>query len=134
MATVDVCQIILNLLKGAGVNAFPALPANPVRPIVQVEEAGGPPSRDANGHLNKQDFQIDVWGNSKKEAQQTMAQVRDLIIQSRNYIDPPGTGNPGGVIVGARVNMPSYSKDPDLPVGNRPGPRYVMVASVTAHA
>lgn len=127
MATVDVCQIVLNLLKANGINAYPALPDKTARPVVQIEEAGGAPSRDANGRLNKQDLQIDVWGNSKKEAWNTMAQVRDLLIESRNHIAD------GQVLVGARVSMPSYLKDPDFPVGNRPGPRYVTVATVTAH-
>lgn len=134
--TVDVCQLVLNILKGAGINAWPALPEeskNPatnklVRPIVQVEEAGGAPNRDAN-RLNKQDLQIDIWGNSKKEAWNTMAQVRDLLIASRNLVADDGV-----VLVGAKVNLPSYLKDPSFPVGSRPGPRYVMVATVTAHA
>lgn len=125
--TVDVCQIVLNLLKAEGVNAYPALPERPVRPVVQVEEAGGAPNRDAN-RLNKQDLQIDVWGDSKKEAQTVAAQVRDLLINARNHIAEQG------VIIGARVTMPSYLKDPDFPVGNRPGPRYVLIATVTAHA
>lgn len=126
--TIDVCQMVINILKDAGINATPALPEKPTRPIVQVEEAGGAPNRDAN-RLLKQDFQIDIWGNSKKEAWSTMAAVRDTLIASRNLVD-----DDGHVFVGCRVNLPSYQKDPTLPVGNRPGPRYVMVATVTAHA
>lgn len=126
--TVDICQLVLNILKTAGINAYPALPEKPVRPIVQVEEAGGAPNRDAN-RLNKQDLQIDIWGNSKREAFDLTAQVRDLLVDSRNHVAANGV-----VLVGARVNLPSYLKDPDFPVGNRPGPRYVMIVSVTAHA
>ena len=128
MSTVDVCQLVINILKAESINATPSLPEKPVRPVVQVEEAGGAPNGNAN-RLNKQDLQIDAWGISKKEAWNTIAQVRDLLIGSRNHVASDGT-----VLVGARARMPMYLKDPDFPVGNRPGPRYVMIVTVTAHA
>lgn len=126
--TLDVGQLVLNILKAESINAYPALPASPARPIVQVQEAGGAFNREANGHLNRQDLQIDVWGNTRAETQQVAAQVRDLLINARNAVSDDGV-----VLVGARVSMPSFFRDPEFPVGNRPGPRFVMIASVTAH-
>lgn len=129
MSTVDVCQLVLNLLKADGLDALPALRDKQTRPCLQVEEAGGPRSGNANGRLNRQDLQISVWGSSKKEAQQTLARARDLLIGSRNHVASDGT-----VLVKATATMPDWQPDPDFPVGNRPGPRYVMIVSATAHA
>ena len=127
LMTVDVGQMVLNILKAESINAVPLLPDKPTRPVVQVQEAGGAPNREANGHLNKPDLQIDVWHSSRALAWAQAAEVRDLLITSRNNVSELG------VFVGARVTMPDWQPDPDFPVGNRPGPRYVLIASVTAH-
>lgn len=132
MSTVDVCQIVLNILKAEGINAYPDLPSKDstklVRPITTVEEAGGPPNGNANW-LNKQDLAVNSWGNSKKEAFNRTALVRDLLIDSRNHVDAEY-----GVFIGCKARTPLWLPDEDLPVGNRPGPRYVMIVSATAHA
>lgn len=139
MSTVDVCQIVLNILKAAEINAYPDLPSKDsgkltdaagklLGPITTVEEAGGPPNGNAN-RLNRQDLQVTSWGRSKKEAFARTALVRDLLVTSRNHVDAEY-----GVFIGCKPRQPMWLPDPDLPVGPRPGPRYVMIVSATAHA
>lgn len=127
---VDIVALVLSYLQSETLNAVEALPDSATRPVLRVEEAGGPPATSVTvNRLTKQDLQIDVWGETKETAWQLMADARDLLLAAPRY----NPDHPEGVFTGVRCNGPTYMPDESWPVNNRPGPRYLMVVSVTAH-
>lgn len=129
---VDVVQLLINLITSeSSETAYAELPAEPERPVSLISEAGGPPSdSETPDHIHTHDVQIDTWGTTKAEAFDSIAAIRDLILSAPRL----HSNRAEGVVTFTSAGVPSWEPDPDFPnEAGRPGPRYVMAATVIAH-
>lgn len=126
---VDVVALVVSYLTSESVLTVTELADGQARPVVRVEEAGGPNVLSAGvNKLTRQDLQVDVWGTTKAEAYDLASNVRTLLWAAPRY----NPDHPEGVFISTRSTGPSWLPDVDFKVGNRPGPRYVFTAAITA--
>jgi len=128
---IDPEAIAVAVLNADDLGAVGELTDDPTRPAIRVTAAGGAPSSSrAPDWLVSQDLQFDVWGSSKVEAQDLAAEVRRLMLAA-----PAGTADydPPAVIISTTMTPPTWVPDEDWPLDGRPGPRYLMFGTLTAH-
>jgi hypothetical protein len=129
---VDAVLLAIDILGDlSGLQVVAEIPQGASRPIVRLEESGGPDARSRGpNRLMKQDIQVDVWAESKGEARQIIGEVRDYLLAAPRIAGV----RPAGVLTGARCTGPIWLPDEDWPTSDgRPSPRYVMTVSLTAH-
>jgi len=131
VGTVNVVALVLGILTDDGLNAYSRLPQGALRPIMTVEEAGGPQQvSHSPNRLTRQDLQLDVWGTTKTDAFDLVVGARDLLLAA------PRTQpvRDQGVLVRVSAGQPTWLADPDWPDdAGRPGPRYLLIVQATAH-
>lgn len=127
---VDLELAALEVLLAADLPAVAELPAPPARPVVLVSAAGGPPSRSgAPDWLLAGDLQLDVWAETKADAADIAALARAALLAAPRNPDPDASV----VVTSVNVNHPSWTPDEDWPASGRPGPRYVVLVTMSAH-
>lgn len=128
---IDAEATAVAVLTAYGIPAGVELAEDTPRYFVRVAAAGGPPARSGMpDRLVTVDLQFDCWAPSKAEAADLAGLVGAAMLAApRN----PATYDPPAVVTSTTVTAPTWIPDPDWPLDGRPGPRYVVLGSLTAH-
>lgn len=129
---VDIAAIVIDVANNvANVETYAELPDTRPDPVAVVAEAGGAPRvSTAPQRLRTQDVQIDVWAGTKAAAHDATESITAALLAIPRSHNP----RPGGTVQYVRVGAARYQPDTDWPNdAGRPRPRYIIVATVTAH-
>lgn len=130
---IDAEAIAVAVLESVGLTTVGDLLTDMTRPVIRVAAAGGPPSTSAlPDRLVTVDLQFDVWADTKPEAADVAAEVRSTMLAAVRT-PPAGAYDPPAVVTSVTMTAPNYLPDPDWPADGRPGPRYVLFGTLTAH-
>lgn len=116
----------------SGTRVYSQIPKRPMYPLVQVRRYGGVPV--TRMRLDAADIQIDVYGNTQKEAQHLAQQVRATLLaagETGASVTVTGADVSSAYVTGiTQIQGVSWLPDPS----NVPIHRYVFTVRVFLHA
>lgn len=107
------------------------IPENASRPLCRLVVLGGVEDTSAQPiWVNRPSLNVDVWGDTKSEAQSAIAAVREALLELPHLYGVQALGE----VPRTAATHPAYLPDEEwLDPNGRPGPRFNMTVRVTVH-